>query len=194
MRYKDKHITIESNNIVLFDTDRPAPSLITFSNPPTNKLNIQAINIIAKCLASLGNCKEPISLGIAERGLHCIIPAVMYLRNNPEDRFFTVSNNLVINDTPLAAELIRSNMPKFLENPRDLVNHLFRAKNKNYLVFNLDQKESIATAVDFIHKVTGTIAVFNPEYKNQTLITKYVLEKNLIPCENADGSIEIICN
>ena len=71
---------------------------------------------------------------------------------------------------------------------------LFRAKNKNYLVFNLDQKESIATAVDFIHKVTGTIAVFNPEYKNQTLITKYVLEKNLIPCENADGSIEIICN
>ena len=194
MRYKDKHVTIESDNVVIFDQDRPTPSLITLFNPSTNKLDIQAINIVSKCLAYLGNCRKPISLGIAERGLHCIIPSIMYLRNNPEDKFFTVSNNLVINDTPLAGEIIRSNMPKFLDNSRDLVNHLFKAKNKNYLVFGIDQTESIATAIDFIHKVRGTISVYNPHYKNPTVITKYVLDKGLISCENVDGSIEIFCN
>ena len=194
MKYQDKYLTVKSDNIVIFDIDRPTPALLELFNPTNNHLPLQAVNAFSKSLGYLANSQTPISLGVATKSLHCLIPALMYLRSNPNDQYYTVSNHLVIKDTEFASEIIQSNIPKFFDNTRDLVEQLFSAKNRNYLVFDIDQKESIATAIDLAKKSNGVISVLNPEYKNPTIITKYILEKELIPCENVDGSIDLFCN
>ena len=193
MKYKDTHTTIETPNLVIYDTDRPTPCFIDLFNPPGNTLTAQGINIISRCFAVLANNKNNISLGVADKRLHCVIPALSYMRNNKEDKYFTVHNHLTIRENDLSRELVQSNLPRFLENSRQIVDEMFQSPNFKYLIFSLEDKETIATGIDYINKHRGIVSVHNPAYHNLTFLTKYILEKDLVPSENSDGSLDVIC-
>ena len=193
MKYKDKFITISTPNLVMADIERPIPAMIDLFNPPNNLITVQTFGILSRAICLLSNHKEAICLGVGDKRLHCLIPSLMYVRSNPEDKYFTVSNDLVIKESELARELIKSNLPEFLSSSRDIVHKIFRHNLFTYLLFNIDDMETIATSIDIVKKTRGIVAVHNIEYKNTTQLTRYTLEKNILPTENPDGSFEIAC-
>ena len=192
MKYKDKNISIESDVITLYDPDRPTQALIDIFNPVHNTLKGQGQSIVIRVNGILHEYTEPIQFGIADTTLHCLMPILIYSRKSTKDQYFSLSNNLVIQDTPLAKDLLLSVDVKFYQDSKKLIYDVFKNRSFVYLVIGIDDEETIFTAVDKLSEQKGAITIHNPMYKPTTPIMKYCLDRNIHLIENIDGSAEIV--
>ena len=192
MKYKDRNITIEADKILFFDIDRPFPALIDFFNPKKNQLVAGGRGLLHRCWAILGNLSEEATITVCDTTLHCAIPSIMYLRKNFKDKFITVSNNLVINEEDIARELIKNNLPHFMESSREAVDVAFTRDTFQYFIFNADDMASTKTAIEKLEGKRGVISIHNPGYKDTTWFLKYIIDRGLMGLENIDGSADLI--
>ncbi len=193
MKYKDKNLQIEADRISFFDPDRPAQALIDLFNPPKNKLPAQAASLVIRAINILHEASEDVALGVADKELHCLMPAVIYSRpENSLDEIFSLSNQLVIRESQLARDLLVSKTPKFYTDPKELVLQVFNSKKFVYLVINIKEKEAIATSIDHLATRKGILSIHNPDYSDTNEFMKYCLDKNIHLIEHVDGSAEII--
>jgi len=192
MKYKDNFLTINAESIPLFDTDRPTQALVDLFNPDNNKLAAQSQGVICRVNGILHELAEPVAVGINDVSLHSIMPIIIYGRKSGiNDEFFSVSNNLVIKQSELARDLLVSVKPKFFENSLTLLDGIFNTNKFVYLIFNIDDSQSICTAIEKISQKRGAITIHNPLYKNTTQLMKFCLDKNLHLIENIDGSADL---
>ena len=192
MKYKDKFLTIDAEAIPIFDTDRPTQALVDLFNPDNNKLAAQSQAVICRVNGILHELAEPVAVGINDIRLHSIMPIIIYGRKSGiNDEFFSVSNNLVIKQSDLARDLLVSVKPKFFENSLTLLDGIFSTNKFVYLIFNIDDSQSIFTAIEKISQKRGAITIHNPLYKNTTPLMKFCLDKNLHLIENIDGSADL---
>ena len=192
MKYQDKYLTVNAEAIPIFDTDRPSQALIDLFNPPNNPLAAQSTGVICRVNGILHEFNEPIAMGINDKKMHCIMPIVIYGRKSgQDDEFFSVSNNLLIRESVLARDLLVSVKPKFFENSLSLLDSIFNTNKFVYLIFNIDDEQSIYTAIEKVSQQRGAITIHNPEYKNTTSLMKFCLDKNLHLIENIDGSADL---
>ena len=192
MKYKDKFLTIDAEAIPIFDTDRPTQALVDLFNPDNNKLAAQSQAVICRVNGILHELAEPVAVGINDIRLHSIMPIIIYGRKSGiNDEFFSVSNNLVIKQSDLARDLLVSVKPKFFQNSLKLLDGIFNTNKFVYLIFNIDDSQSIFTAIEKISKKRGAITIHNPLYKNTTPLMKFCLDKNLHLIENIDGSADL---
>ena len=192
MKYKDKNITIEADSITIYDTDRPAQALTNVFNPVKNSLIAQSQGLINRVTGILHEYNEPINFGIADVRLHCLMPILIYSRPPLEDEYFSLSNNLVIQDNQLAKDLLVGAGVKFYSESKLLLDGIFSNNKFSTLVFQINDEETIYTAIDKLSTRKGMLFIHNPEYKNTTPIMKYCLDRNLHLIENLDGSAEIL--
>ena len=80
---------------------------------------------------------------------------------------------------------------KFYEESKQLIDSVFESNNFVYLVFNLQDVDTIFTAVDKLSTRKGAITVHNPLYNNTTPLMRYCLDRNIHLIENPDGSADI---
>ena len=192
MKYKDKFLTVNTEAIPIFDTDRPSQALTDLFNPENNKLAAQSQGIICRVNGILHELVEPVAIGINDISLHCIMPIIIYGRKSgTDDEFYSVSNKLVIKQSELARDLLVSVKPKFFENSLSLLDGIFETKKFVYLIFNIEDANSICTAIEKISQKRGAITIHNPHYKNTTELMKFCLDKNLHLIENIDGSADL---
>ena len=192
MKYKDKNLSIEAELIPLYDADRPSQALIDIFNPETNKLRAQSQALILRVNGILHEMDELIDFGIADTKLHCLMPILIYSRkHSQDDRYYSLSNKLSITDNALAKDLLLSTKIRFYEESKKLIDDIFKSKNFVYLVFNLQDLDTIFTAIDKLSRRKGAITVHNPDHKNTTKLMRYCLDRNLYLVENADGSADI---
>ncbi|MAF81615.1 MAG: hypothetical protein CMK52_01720 [Proteobacteria bacterium] len=192
MKYQDKYLTINSEAIPIFDTERPTQALIDLFNPPKNVLIAQSTGIVCRVNGILHEISESFSFGINDTRLHCLLPIIIYGRKAGfSDEFFSVSNNLVIKEGELARDLLVSVSPKFFEDSLALLDAIFKSDKFVYLIFGIEDEHSIATAIEKISQTRGAITIHNPFYKNTTNLMKFCLERNLHLIENIDGSADI---
>ena len=192
MKYKDKFLTIEADAIPVFDTERPTQALIQLFNPKKNALLAHSRSVVARVDGLLHEIKESIALGINDVSLHCILPIVIYgRRSGYHDEFYSVSNNLVINESELARDLLVSVNPNFYENSQSLIDAIFNTDKFVYLIFNIKDEQSIYTAIEKMSQQRGAITIHNPHFKNTTGLMKFCLDKNLRLIENIDGSADL---
>ena len=193
MKYKDKNLQIEATRLSFYDPDRPAQALIDLFNPPKNRLQAQAASVIIRAVNILHEASDDVALGVADKDLHCLMPAVIYSR--PEkalDEIFSLSNQLVIRESQLARDLLISRAPKFFTDPKELVLQVFNSQKFVYLVINIKEKEAIATSIDHLASRKGILSIHNPEYNDTNEFMKYCLDKNIHMIEHVDGSADII--
>ena len=119
------------------------------------------------------------------------MPIVIYSRSVNEDKYFSLSNNLVIQDHMLARDLLESVNVSFYKESKKLTDAIFSQQNFIYLVFNIDDLEAIFTSIDRITERRGVISIHNPSYKNTTPIMKYCLDRQIMLIENIDGSADV---
>ena len=192
MKYQDKYLTIQAEAIPVFDTERPSQALIDLFNPPKNILLAQSTGIVCRVNAILHEFSESFRLGINDKRLHCLLPIIIYGRKSEfTDEFFSVSNHLIIRETELARDLLISVQPSFFDNSLNLIDSIFNTDKFVYLVFNIEDEQSISTAIEKISQRRGAITIHNPEYKNTTNLMRFCLDKNLHMIENIDGSADI---
>ena len=161
-------------------------------NPENNQLAAQSQGIICRVNAILHEFNEPVAVGINDISLHCIMPIIIYGRKSGiEDEFFSVSNKLVIKQSELARDLLVSVKPKFFDSSNNLLDGIFETNKFVYLIFNIDDSESICTAIEKLSKKRGAITIHNPQYKNTTQLMKFCLDKNIHLIENIDGSADL---
>ena len=190
MKYKDKYLTITAPKIFFFDTDRPFPALLECFNPDNNELSAGSRSILYKCFSIVSNLREPVTVTVCDKALHAAIPSLMYLRKMENDKYVTVSTNLVIKDHSLAEELLKNNLPHFTKTSREAVDYAFKRDTFQYFIFNVDDKGSVQTAIELMDNRKGIISIHNPEYKDTTWFLKYVIDKGLMGLENVDGSAD----
>ena len=192
MKYKDKNIQVESENISIFDVDRPTPALIDLFNTKDNLLGAQSTGIIIRANAIIHELSHKVNLGILDKAFHCVMPIVIYSRQTKYgDTFHSVSNNLVIRDCQLAKDLLISVNPKFYKNSIDLLDSVFQSEDFPYLIFNISDIKAINTAIDKISHRRGVISIHNPKHKDTTQVMKYAVDKNIHLIEHIDGSTDI---
>ena len=192
MKYQDKFIAVSAEAIPLFDTDRPSQALIDLFNPPKNLLLAQSTGLVCRVNGILHEFSESFSLGINDTRLHCLLPIIIYGRKSDfDDEFFSVSNNLVIRESEIARDLLVSVKPKFFETSLSLLDSIFQTDKFVYLVFGIEDEQSILTAIEKISQTRGAITIHNPLYKNTTKLMKFCLDRNLHMIENIDGSADI---
>ena len=190
MKYKDQTLSINAEAITIYDTDRPTQGLIELFNPSANKLTAQSVGIICRVNGIVHELSENIAFGINDIKLHCIMPILIYARDEKyKDTFFSVSNKLVINQSKLAKDLLVSVEPNFFNNSLDLVDSIYEQENFTYLIFNIEDKSSILTAIDKLSNRRGAITIHNPYYKNTTDFMRYCLEKNIHLIENVSFTV-----
>ena len=96
MKYKDKNLQLEATRISFYDPDRPAQALIDLFNPPKNKLQAQAASLIIRAVNILHEASDEVALGVADKDLHCLMPAVIYSRPQKSlDEIFSFSQCLI---------------------------------------------------------------------------------------------------
>ena len=191
MKYKDKNITIEAEAIPLYDTDRPTQALIDIFNPEANKLRIQSQALITRVSGILHEYNDPINFGIVDTGLHTLMPILIYSRQSKADQYYSPSNQLSIQDHQLSKDLLTSVIIKFYTDSKELIYEVFSRETFVYLVININEEETIFTAIDKLSERKGVITIHNPEYKNTIKIMKYSLDRNVHLIENIDGSADI---
>ena len=120
------------------------------------------------------------------------MPILIYSRPPLEDEYFSLSNNLVIQDNQLAKDLLVGAGVKFYSESKLLLDGIFSNNKFSTLVFQINDEETIYTAIDKLSTRKGMLFIHNPEYKNTTPIMKYCLDRNLHLIENLDGSAEIL--
>ena len=193
MKYTDKHLKIEAERISFYDPDRPAQALIDLFNPPKNHLPAQSSALLIRAVNILHEASNDVALGVADIDLHCLMPAVIYSRQqSSSDEIFSLSNKLVIRESELARDLLISMSPKFYTEPKQLVADIFNASKFVYLVINIKEKEAIATAIDHLASRSGVLSIHNPLFKDTNEFMKYCLDKNIHLIEHVDGSADII--
>ena len=126
MKYKDKFISVATEAIPIFDTDRPTQALVDLFNPENNQLAAQSKDHMqSKC--NLHEFNEPVAVGINDISLHCIMPIIIYGRKSGiEDEFFSVSNKLVIKQSELARDLLVSVKLKFFDSSNNLLDGILK--------------------------------------------------------------------
>ena len=191
MKYKDNNLTIQAESIPLYDTDRPTPALIDIFNPEKNKLRAQSQALITRVAGILHEYQEPINFGIADVGLHSLMPILIYSRKSKEDQYYSLSNQLSIQDHKLSSDLLTSVKLNFYNDSKELIYDVFRRDAFVYLVINIKEEETIFTAIDKLSERKGVITIHNPGYKNTIGIMKYSLDRNIHLIENIDGSADI---
>jgi hypothetical protein len=192
MKYADKYLKVEAEAIPIFDTDRPTQALIDLFNPPNNSLTAQSQGIICRVNGILHEINEPVAFGINDKRLHCIMPIIIYGRDSGiTDEFYSVSNNLIIKQSELARDLLVSVNPKFYDKSIELLDSIFKNSKFVYLIFNIDDEQSICTAIENLASRRGAITIHNPQYKNTTNLMKFCLDKNIHLIENIDGSADL---
>jgi hypothetical protein len=192
MKYKDKNLVIEAELIPLYDADRPSQALIDIFNPQKNNLRAQSQALVTRVNGILHELDEQIDFGIADKTLHCLMPILIYSRKQGlQDRYHSLSNRLSITDNELAKDLLLSAKLQFYEESKTLIDAVFQSDNFVYLVFNLQDMDTIFTAVDKLSLRKGAITVHNPEFKNTTPLMRYCLDRNIHLIENSDGSADI---
>lgn len=192
MKYKDKNLVIDAELIPLYDADRPSPALIDIFNPQKNNLRAQSQALVIRVNSILHELEEQIDFGIADKTLHCLMPILIYSRKQGlQDRYHSLSNKLSITDNALAKDLLLSAKIKFYEESKQLIDSVFESNNFVYLVFNLQDVDTIFTAVDKLSTRKGAITVHNPLYNNTTPLMRYCLDRNIHLIENPDGSADI---
>ena len=192
MKYQDKFLTVNAEAIPIFDTDRPSQALIDLFNPPKNPLLAQSTSLVCRVNGILHEFSESFSLGINDTRLHCLLPIIIYGRKSGfSDEFFSVSNNLVIRESEIARDLLVSVNPKFFDTSATLLDSIFQTDKFVYLVFGIEDEQSIATAIEKISQKRGAITIHNPLYKNTTNLMKFCLDRNIHMIENIDGSADI---
>ena len=191
MKYKDNNLTIQAESIPLYDTDRPTPALIDIFNPEKNKLRAQSQALITRVGGILHEYQEPINFGIADIGLHSLMPILIYSRKSKEDQYYSLSNQLSIQDHKLSSDLLTSVKLNFYNDSKELIYDVFRRDAFVYLVINIKEEETIFTAIDKLSERKGVITIHNPGYKNTIGIMKYSLDRNIHLIENIDGSADI---
>ena len=153
MKYQDKYLTINAEAIPIFDTERPTQALIDLFNPPKNVLIAQSTGIVCRVNGILHEISESFSLGINDTRLHCLLPIIIYGRKAGfSDEFFSVSNNLVIREGELARDLLVSVSPKFFDDSLALLDAIFKTDKFVYLIFGIEDEQSIATAIEKFHR------------------------------------------
>ena len=192
MKYKDKNLQVNSEFIPVVDKDRPVQALIDLFNPANNALSAQSQSLIIRVTGILHEFRDEICFGIADIRLHTILPIVIYSRECRKDNYFSLSNNLVIQDHQLARDLLESVKILFYKQPKPLIDAAFTNSKFVYLVLNIEEEEAIFTAIDKISERKGIITIHNPDYKNTTNIMKYCLDRSIMLIENIDGSADII--
>ena len=192
MKYKDKTLQVTAEFIPVVDKDRPVQALIDLFNPLNNPLSAQSQSLIIRVTGILHELKEPMSFGIADVRLHTVLPIVIYSRTSNDDSYFSLSNNLVIQDHQLARDLLEGAGISFYKEPKPLIDEAFNGNNFVYLVLSIMEVEAIFTAIDKIIDRRGIITLHNPEYKNTTNIMKYCLDRDVMLIENIDGSADIM--
>ena len=192
MKYKDKNLSIEAELIPLYDADRPTQALIDVFNPDSNKLRAQSQALIIRVCGILHEMEDEINFGIADTRLHCLMPILIYSRKHSDnDRYYSLSNKLSITDNKLAKDLLLSTKIKFYDESKKLIDEIFKSKHFVYLVFTMEDLDTIFTAIDKLSLRNGAITVHNPTHKNTTPLMRYCLDRNLYLIENADGSADI---
>ena len=78
--------------------------------------------------------------------------------------------------------------PSFYDNSLSLIASIFDTDKFVYLVFGIEDEQSISTAIEKISQKRGAITIHNPQYKNTTNLMRFCLDKNLHMIENIDGS------
>ena len=191
MKYKDNHLQVSGEFIPVVDKDRPVQALIDLFNPEKNLLTAHSISLIIRVAGILHELKEDINFGISDVRLHSLMPIIIYSRSSTNDKYYSLSNNLVIQDHELARDLLTSVDLRFYSESKKLTDAIFEGKNFIYLVFTIDDLEAIFTSIDRLIGRKGAISIHNPEYKNTTPIMKYCLDRNVMLVENIDGSADI---
>ena len=191
MKYRDQNLQVSGEFIAVVDKDRPAQALIDLFNPPSNLLGAQSQSLVIRATGILHELNEDICFGISDTSLHCLMPIVIYSRSVNEDKYFSLSNNLVIQDHMLARDLLESVNVSFYKESKKLTDAIFSQQNFIYLVFNIDDLEAIFTSIDRIIERRGVISIHNPSYKNTTPIMKYCLDRQIMLIENIDGSADV---
>ena len=192
MKYKDKNITIEAPAIPFYDVERPTPALIELFNPQKNNLRVQSQVLITRVNGILHEIDEPISFGIADVVLHTLMPVIIYSRKrNKGDMYFSLSNQLVIQDHQLAKDLLLSAKIAFFDDPKKLIDAIFQGKNFVYIVCKRKDEDTIFTAIDKLSDRKGAITIHNPEFMDTTPIKRYCIDRDIHLIENADGSADI---
>ncbi len=192
MKYKDKNITIEATAIPFYDVERPTPALIELFNPPKNKLRVQSQVLITRVNAILHEIEEPISFGIADISLHPLMPIIIYSRKqNIGDMYFSLSNQLVIQDHELAKDLLLSAKIAFFTDSKKLIDAIFSVKKFVYLVIQRKDEDTIFTAIDKLAGRKGAISIHNPDYLDTTPVKRYCIDRNIHLIENTDGSADL---
>ena len=191
MKYKDNHLQVSGEFIAVIDKDRPAQALVDLFNPQKNPLTAHSMSLIIRVTGILHELKANINFGISDVRLHSLMPIVIYSRSSKTDKYFSLSNNLVIQDHELARDLLTSVDLTFYTEPKKLNDAIFAGDNFIYLVFKIEDLEAIFTSIDRLVDRKGAITVHNPEYKNTTPIMKYCLDRNMMLIENIDGSADI---
>ena len=192
MKYKDNHLQITSDFISVVDKDRPVQALIDLFNPANNPLSAQSQSLIIRVTGILHEMQQEVSFGIADTRLHTVLPIVIYSRESNQDTYFSLSNNLVIQDHQLARDLLEGAQITFYKEPKPLIDAVFNINHFVYLVLSITEEEAIFTAIDKIIDRRGIISLHNPEYKNTTSIMKYCLDRDVMLIENIDGSADLI--
>ena len=164
MKYKDKNIKIESDSITIYDTDRPAQALTNVFNPVKNSLIAQSQGLINRVTGILHEYNEPINFGIADVRLHCLMPILIYSRPPLEDEYFSLSNNLVIQDNQLKDLLVGAGV-KFYSESKLLLDGIFSNNKFSTLVFQINDEETIYTAIDKLSTRKGMLLFIIPNIK-----------------------------
>ena len=103
------------------------------------------------------------------------MPVIIYSRKrNKGDMYFSLSNQLVIQDHQLAKDLLLSAKIAFFDDPKKLIDAIFQGKNFVYIVCKRKEEDTIFTAIDKLSDRKGAITIHNPEFMDTTPINAIV--------------------
>ena len=193
--YNDPFMSLKNIALTQFEGARDVPASIDLIVKESNKLDIQARNILLKIHAALTNFKIPkiaIAVGLKEYSTFNTI--LSFLHGDKKDRIFFMGHNPVDEqlDTPITRDIMKNfSSGNFLTNETEMCRLLLKQDAFVIGVFSAPAINEAREVLDaFSHGRNGILLLPNYSRLNSPSHHLYAAERNLRVLELPDGAGE----